>query len=148
MKGLTVLAMALAANLLLGLNHAHGATLYRWTDAQGKPVISDRPPPPGVEYETVSASSSMVNKVNSADPVTPREPPKPPSSSTEAAETRRTVYEKNPSYCAQARKNLEVIESAARIRMPDANGEMRYISDDEKAREREKNLETIEMHCD
>ena len=28
------------------------ATLYRWTDANGTPVISDRPPPQGTAYTT------------------------------------------------------------------------------------------------
>ena len=71
-----------------------------------------------------------------------------PKHENAAPKPTKTVYEKNPEYCANARKNLEVIGRAPRIRMPDENGDLRYITDEEREAEKQKNLEIIETHCE
>ncbi|WP_133300619.1 DUF4124 domain-containing protein [Seongchinamella sediminis] len=140
-------AVAMVAGLLVAsMNVVADATLYRWKDSEGNIVMSDRPPPTGTEYEAIATDSSVVRRVEgepAPEPVVakPRPKPAPPP------ETSKTVYEENPEYCENARKNLELIDRAPRIRMADENGEMRYITDDERAAQRETNLTIIERYC-
>lgn len=138
--------------LLLSSAHtAAESALYRWKDSEGNPVMSDRPPPLGVQYETISTKSSVVHRVEgdgeaapeSAQSPTTATPPPAPVASKPAS----SLHEKNPEYCATARKNLEVIDRAPRIRIDDGNGGLRYLTDDERAAQRQDNLEIIEAHC-
>lgn len=50
----SVLPLALAATALCAAGSAHAA-LYKWTDANGRVVYSDQPPPPNVKSETLAA---------------------------------------------------------------------------------------------
>ncbi|MBE7524522.1 MAG: DUF4124 domain-containing protein [Burkholderiales bacterium] len=49
-----VLALALAAG-------GASATLYKWTDASGRVVYSDQPPPGGVKYDVVGGAAPPDN---------------------------------------------------------------------------------------
>ncbi len=140
--------------LVLGA-YAEAGNLYRWKDSEGNPVMSDRPPPTGVEYETISTSSNLVHSVNDADappadsPSIPAgKPPEPEQTAAKSGKSKSGLYEKNPEYCAAARKNLEVIDRAPRIRMDTGDGELRYLTDEERAAQRQNNLEVIEAHCE
>ena len=141
-------AAILVGLVLTSMNVAADATLYRWKDSQGNMVMSDRPPPAGTSYEAISTDSSVVRRVDGEAPpeqIVAKPAPKPENA---APKKTKTVYEKNPEYCANARKNLEVIGRAPRIRMPDENGDLRYITDEERDAEKQKNLEIIETHCE
>ena len=138
----------LAALVLSATRVLADATLYRWKDSQGNIVMSDRQPPAGTEFEAISTDSSVVRRVEGEAPpeqvkMEPRSEPKQSS-----PKPNRSIYEKNSDYCESARKNLEVIGQAPRIRMPDTEGEMRYITDDEREAEKQKNLEIIKLHCE
>ena len=141
-------AAALLAALTLASTHVTAeASLYRWKDAQGNTVMSDRPPPVVTPYEAISTDSSVVRRVEGEAPpqqIVPKPKPEPKAPAPAPA---KTVYEKNPEYCESARKNLATIDRAPRIRMADENGEMYYISDEQRAAQREANLEIIEKHC-
>ena len=147
-KRIAGVAAIIAGLVLTSMNVMADATLYRWKDSQGNMVMSDRQPPAGTEYEAISTDSSVVRRVEGEVPpeqVVAKPKPKPAAPAPAPA---RTVYEKNPEYCANARKNLEVIGRSPRIRMPDENGELRYITDEERDAEKQKNLEIIEIHCE
>lgn len=137
------------AFLLLVSPAALADTLYRWVGPDGNVVMSDRPPPAGTAYETVSTSPSMV--VNSADPVNvPKLEVEQPSAKKESKEPETTsysVYKKNPEYCAGARQNLATLERP-RIRIVGEDGEARFLTEEERAEERRKALEVIELHCE
>ncbi len=145
-------AIAVFFSLLVAMTHTTSAeTLYRWKNSDGSPVVSDRPPPAGVEYETISTTSSVVHRVESgsdkpgvADQSPSNAPPTPAASPSKPTSR---LHEKNPEYCAAARQNLEVIDRAPRIRVDDGNGGLRYLSDEERAAQRQDNLEIIEAHC-
>jgi hypothetical protein len=143
--------VAVLVCLLAGTGHvAADSALYRWKDSDGNPVMSDRPPPLGVEYETISTKSSMVHRVEGEtpqDPDTTSTPAPKPAPAPAAAKPTSKLHEKNPEYCAAARKNLEVIDRAPRIRIDDGEGGMRYLTDDERDAQRQNNLEIIEAHC-
>lgn len=146
--GVALVLLAMCA----GVGSAHaGAKLYRWKDSNGNVVMSDRPPPAGVQFEAISTSSSLVHSVDSETPATPPAPTHPAAPPREAStlpEPSKEIYKKNPEYCQTARQNLEVLDRAPRIRMPDANGELHYLTDEEREQERQKNLDIIAAHCD
>lgn len=145
--------VALVACLLAGSAQTLAdSALYRWKDSEGNPVMSDRPPPLGVQYETISTKSSIVHRVEGEAPAEPVAAPAPapapePAPSRVASKAPGSLHEKNPEYCAAARKNLEVIDRAPRIRIDDGEGGLRYITDEERAAQRQNNLEVIEAHC-
>ena len=122
--------------------------VYRWKDAQGNQVNSDRPPPAGVEYETISGTSNFMYP-EAAEQERPADEEKPAATQQpEVAKSQtRPMLEKNPEYCDQARKNLEVLSTRARIRVPDGNGSYRYIDEDEKAEQRATAEAIIAQHC-
>jgi hypothetical protein len=149
-------AVALALVLLGqgGVCAAAEDNLYRWTDEQGNQVNSDVPPPAGVEYEVLSTSSSMVRSVETGEEKAARSEqaagsgPGKPSEPKVYEDDRRITIEKNPEYCAQARDNLAQLDTRARIRMRDDQGEVRYLDEDERALEREKAIAAIEAYCE
>ncbi|MDH4042468.1 MAG: DUF4124 domain-containing protein [Gammaproteobacteria bacterium] len=143
-------ATALVLLTLSGWSSAAGGTYYRWTDASGIEVNSDRPPPPGTEYETIATSTNeRVDEVTDDGNMKPAETP----SRGEAPEIgqapmQRIVVEKNPEACALAKQNLETLNTHARIRIPDDEGNYRYLSEDEKTAERAKAEATIKQNCE
>lgn len=139
---------ALLCLLAASAHTAAESALYRWKDSEGNPVMSDRPPPQGVQYETISTKSSVVHRVEGEAPpeaVTP--PAEPEPAAPVPGKPVKGLHEKNPEYCEAARKNLEVIDRAPRIRIDDGEGGLRYITDEERAAQRQNNLEVIEAHC-
>jgi hypothetical protein len=137
-----------AALALSGSYASADQTLYRWTDEAGNPVNSDRPPPTGVEYEVISTSSSMVRKVDADEGAVPLEVKPSASNDFEQVQTSKPKIEKNAEYCQRARDNLQSLDTSARIRLRDEQGEYRYIDEAEKAEQRERARDTIALHCE
>ena len=133
---------------LMGSYASAGQTLYRWTDERGNPVNSDRPPPTGVEYEVISTDSSMVRQVDSDEGAVPLKVKPTPSNDFEPVNTEKPASLKNPEYCAIAQENLKQLNTHARIRLRNDQGEIRYLNEEEKAVEREKALDAIEAFCE
>ena len=109
---------------------------------------SDRPPQDGVEYEVISTSSSMVRKVESDEGAVPLKVKPTESNKFEPVNTKKTAIEKNPEYCARAQDNLVQLDTRARIRLRNDQGEVRYLNEEERAAEREKALSAIEAYCE
>lgn len=147
----------LALILVLGMAPAQDAdaqtTYYRWKDAQGKLVVSDRPPPEAdVEYDVVSQSSTLIRRVKPGEgAVLPETTPRP-GNQFEQVDTRLPAIEgveKNPERCARARENLETLDGYARINIRDPEtGELRYISEEEKDVQRRKAQDIMRVHCE
>jgi Domain of unknown function (DUF4124) len=145
----TTSALVLATTLLtLSSFHASAdKTVYRWKDDAGNQVNSDRPPPQGTEYEVISTSSSMVREVEEESTI-PLEVKPGASKDSEQVTTDKPKIEKNPEYCQQARDNLQTLDTHARIRIPNDQGEYRYIDEAEKEEQRKLATETIAIHCE
>ena len=142
----------IAAGLVLlslsGFPALAGGKYYRWVDETGTTVNSDRPPPAGVKYETISGTSSfMYPEAAEREAPAPDEKPVATQNPEVAKSQTRPMLEKNPEYCAQAKKNLEALDTKARIRVPDGNGSYRYIDEDEKAEQRATAEAIIAQHC-
>lgn len=145
--------LAAAAVLLLGMGSIQtraGDTYYHWQDQQGNPVNSDRPPPAGVDYEVIKVSPNLMRQVNSE----PAEeaPSAPPPVKAEAAPTsapeQTIAVIKNPEACQLARQNLHTLNTFARIRIPDGQGNFRFIGEEEKAIQRKEAEATIAQNCE
>lgn len=128
-------------------------TYYRWSDESGKLVVSDRPPQdPTIEYEVVSPRSNFVRRVSPGQGAVPADVNPSPGNEFEQEVANREQLEviaKNPESCTRAKDNLETLASAARIRIRDPdNGELRFLSEDEKETQRQKARDTIRVHCE
>ena len=139
---------ALMLLALAGSPASAGDTYYRWIDSSGTPVNSDRPPPAGVEYDVITKSTNTMvspttNQTGDSQGASPVG-----SADQQALSTPRMIIEKNPEACAIAQQNLETLNSYARIRMPDADGNYRYLNEEEKAAEREQAQAAISLNCD
>ena len=123
---------------------------YRWTDVNGNQHHSDRPPPSGYDYEFVSTESGLRRQVIASDAEEGTAPPQtweePEAPEPNVAEQQAAV-EKNPAYCDQARANLDTLNSKARIRLRNPDGEITYLSGEQKEVERQKALDMISIHC-
>jgi hypothetical protein len=144
--------MALGIGALLSsawIPSAHAETYYRWQDAKGNPVHSDRPPPAGIDYEVINTGSKLVRKVEAEQGAVPATTRSTPSNefSTQPSEPETTV-EKNPEYCSRAQANLQTLNTNARVRIRDNNGEYVYLSQEEKDIQRKKAQDLIAVHCD
>ncbi len=138
--------------LLLAAGSLHvGAadTYYRWLDNRGNPVHSDRPPPKGIDYEVVSPQSGLKRVVPGDQGAVPREIVPTVSNDFEpVARNPEATVRKNPEICKIARKNLETLDTFARVQVRNDQGEFQYISDEERAAQRSEAVALIEKHCE
>lgn len=142
------LVLALAVPTLSGpFANAAGQVVYRWKDAQGNQVNSDRPPPVGTDYEVISTSSSMVRPVDAEEGAVPLKVNPSPGNEFEPVDTSPPKIEKNPEYCQRARENLEALDAKVRIQMRNEQGEVHFLTEEEREVQRQKALDTIKVHC-
>ena len=151
--------LALTAGLASGPQAAD--SYYRWKDERGNLVVSDRPPQASIEYEVFSTGSNRFRRVAPGEGAVPPETTSRPGNRFETSDgsdvdnsedPMKTVAvevlpEKNPEICERAKQNLRTLESAARIRVRDEQGELRYLTADEKDAQRQNALDNIEVHC-
>jgi hypothetical protein len=143
--GALILATALLTFSSFGA-HA-GAVVYRWKDAAGNPVNSDRPPPQGTDYEVISTTSSMVRPVDAQEGAVPLQVKPTANNDFKPVEADKPAVEKNPEYCQRAKDNLLQIDSHGRIRLRDDQGEVRYLTEEEKEAERKNALDAMKVFC-
>ena len=147
-KAANIFVLMTISTILAFSATARAETYYRWKDERGQPVHSDRPPPKGVNYEVVSTSSTLVRPVEGDTGAVPKKVTPTVSNDFEPVETKKVTVEKNPEHCARARENLATLNSSARIRLRNDQGEYRYLDEEEKEAQRQQALDTIEVHCE
>ena len=126
---------------LAGTNH------YRWIDDRGHPVHSDRPPPKGVDYEVITTGSGLVRQVEAEEGAVPAEIEPRVGNDFQQTDTTKKTVEKNPEYCERARQNIQSLDTHARIRVRNEQGEYHWLSQEEKDAQREEAEATISIHC-
>jgi len=143
-------AVALALISLAGVSAAEDGKYYRWMDASGTPVNSDRPPPVGIPYETIATKTNARLEESTGEAAAPvgEKPAQETVSGQEVAGVPRMEVLKSPEACAAAKQNLETLSTHARIRIPDGEGSYRFLNEDEKAVEREKAEAAIARNCE
>ncbi len=139
-KWKAAVAAALITGALAGTSVPSGATtLYRWTDANGTPVISDRPPPQGTPY-TASDSRSYGTKPSSTPtPMAAESAPQPANAGMllgdgEAPEPREQPAPASAAECAQIKDDIFKLDTFARVRAVDPeSGAVLYMTESERA---------------
>jgi len=143
----------LLAVLSLGLASGPQAadTVYRWKDERGNLVVSDRPPEDStISYDAVQMGPSAMSRTLTRSEPGPSAGKDIPQleADTETGGNRVSPVEKDPEICRTARGNLQTLDTFARIRAKDENGEYYYLPEAEKEAQREQARELIRLHCD
>jgi hypothetical protein len=116
-------------------------------------VNSDRPPPAGIEYETVSTNTNLLQQDTPQEQPTTIEAQSGPATKQKSdaappATATNAIIKKNPEYCEAAKKNLETLNTHARIRLSDADGNIRYLNEEEKAEQLATAQAIVAQHCE
>ena len=121
MKNLITLScLVLSLTLCTG---AHAAKVYTWTDSKGVTHYGERPPK--------DVKATLIHaRTGHSEPTPETEQPKPSTNNTPSGTQMLT---QDPERCAQATRNLEALKSYNRIKVKDDKGELRVLSEDEKA---------------
>ena len=135
---------------LSSLNAIAGTNHYRWTDDRGQPVHSDRPPPKGVDYEVITTGSNLTRQVEAEEGAVPAEVEPRVGNDFEQIDpkAKTAAVKKNAEYCQRAKDNLRALDTSARIRVRDENGELRFLNEEEKKTQREDAQAGISNYCE
>jgi hypothetical protein len=141
------LLVLLTTNASLGLGESNNH--YRWLNDRGEPVYSDRPPPKDVDYEVISSASSVKRVVAAEEGAVPPEiQPRVGNQFDQVDSAEAARSKKNPELCQKARSNLESLNSAAKIKVRNNQGEVRYLNPEEMEVERHTARGQISVYCE
>ena len=140
----TFFHIAASSILLLFLQGqpADASPTYRWVDDNGNPVLSDRPPETGTPYIEVGVDTGFRRYAKPAATETTEPGGQAPTgsasvstlaSSTGAEANLTQVVVADPALCEQAKDNIFKLETFPRMRVRDDDGEVRFMSDEERA---------------
>jgi hypothetical protein len=132
-----------------------GAQIYKWKDASGKTVISDKPPPgqlpaskksddgaPPAETEAPSAQPSLADRELEF-----RKRQKEAQENADKSENEAAAAAEKEENCRVARRQLQSLESGERIALRDDKGERYFMDDAQRAQETEKTRQFIDAQC-
>ena len=150
--------LSIAACVALTLSQSASAnTTYRWVDQNGNPVLSDRPPEAGIPYTEVGVDSGFkrypkptgMNQpdVNESDG-TGASSTDSSSASAASSPTRIEVVSPEPDLCDQAQDNIFKLETFPRMRVQDENGEVRFMTDEERSAQLATAYRVRDANCD
>jgi hypothetical protein len=114
--------------------------VYTWTDDKGVVHYGERPP------KDSQAALVRTRTGHSEPPPVAPTPGTPPITAPAPAVEPPSL--KDPERCNIARKNLEALNSAARIRMPGEDGNVRILTEEDKAAQRETMQSIIDQACE
>lgn len=117
--------------------------VYRWVDQENIVHYSERPPKgiKSTRIKTSSGSSSAVKKDSMAAPQSEQE------AKRKLAEASTPNPRKNKEVCERATFNYNLLNERARIKQQDDNGEVRYLSDEEKEEQKKSAKTAMDMYC-
>ncbi|WP_417519622.1 DUF4124 domain-containing protein [Marinobacter sp.] len=130
---------------------AMSASVYKWTDENGITHFGDRQPV-GAKSETVNVRSGTLSGTTNRPSPQKQLDELQEQQQKEADREKETAVEaarrkQRAANCESAQANLKVIDSNARIRIEE-NGEMRYLSPEEIAEQREKLEKIAAENCE
>ena len=107
------------------------AIMYRWSGINGRPVISDRPPPPGTAYTTLDSAQyrkSAIRRDKKASDTVERGATNPSRQAPSESPAASVHIQKNADLCKHAQDNIYTTENFSRIRTVDPDGTVRFMS--------------------
>jgi len=125
------------------------AAVYKWVDDQGnvhyseqKPAqspaekikIDKAPPPSSSSYKkpTLKTEEEGNNKGESTD---------------NANSKNADIAKQKQEMCAEARKDLELMQNTGRLRVKDKDGNVTYMTDEDKAARIKRNQDRVKEYC-
>ncbi|MDG1771142.1 MAG: DUF4124 domain-containing protein [Luminiphilus sp.] len=126
------------------------AIMYRWSDINGRPVISDRPPPPGTAYTTLDSAQyrkSAIRRDKKASDTVERGATNPSRQAPSESPAASVHIQKNADLCKHAQDNIYTHENFSRIRTVDPDGTVRFISSAEIEVELSDARQVEKSHC-
>ena len=143
-------ALALAFGVLIVAVPAAGA-LYKWTDANGRVVYSDQPPPGDVKTEIVRPAPPPANpaavKDNANRDAELKQRQAQRVEQEKKAEKTRADAAKKEEFCTEARGQLKALETDFPLYKFNEKGEPVYMDDAGRKKEREKLQSRVREHC-
>ena len=135
---------------------AAASPTYRWVDGNGNPVLSDRPPETGIPYTEVGVDTGFrrypkpvaTETAEPGDQASANSTSTSPNTSSTGAEASPTqVVAADPALCEQAKDNIFKLETFPRMRVQDDDGEVRFMSDEERATQLATAYEVRDANC-
>lgn len=129
--------------LVIALSHTALAAkkgYWTWTDDNGDPQYSDRPP------EGVDAVFIEKNTTNSAISAPYEGQAANGEGKSSGPGKMEAMAAKDPEICRQAKNNLAGLKSA-RVRITEPDGSQHYLTEDEKIEQRDRTQRLIDMNC-
>jgi hypothetical protein len=115
--------------------------VYTWTDSKGVVHFGERPP------KDVKATL-VKTRTGHSDPTPAQTAAAQPKAAAETAASNQQVSLKDPDRCAKAKENLAILNSVARIKTMNADGVAVYLTDEDKAKQRETSQQVIDQACE
>jgi len=150
-SGARALPALLAACLLVAAGAA-AATTYKWTDANGRVVYSDQPPPTNVKSETVQAPPPRANPAAAKD-LTKQEGEfkkrqMDAAENAKKSETLRAENVKRNEMCTRAQGQIRTL-SAEQVQLvrQNAKGEDVYVDNTTRRKERGELEVWVKANC-
>ena len=120
--------------------------VYTWTDAKGVVHYGERPPKD--TKAAVVKTRTGHSEPTPAQAAAAQAAPQTNASIEETAAARREQSLKDPARCSQARENLAVLNSVARIRTEDAAGNTVFMTESDKTTQRNTTQLIIDQACE
>jgi Domain of unknown function (DUF4124) len=127
---------------------------FKWKDGNGRWVYSDQPPPSGTTALPMTAPptktstpqvTSTEGKQNADDKALATK--RKEVETAQAAKAKQDLVKKNQVACDETRANLKTMQGDVRVTMKDANGERRFLSEQEKQTRSEAAQKDLATNC-
>lgn len=136
----------LTACFYMAAIQAEPSGYYRWKDAEGNTKLSDRPPGPGIKAEFIETPGSSQSRYT--PPAATETKENTEQATAPEPQQMEALPNKDPERCKQAQQNMKAFEGFARIRVTDADGTQRLLTDDEKNVQIERSKKAIKENCE
>ena len=137
--------------------------IYKWTDASGKTVVSDKPPPGQLPQQTPQQNTEPKAQDDSPSEPAANAAPKEKTWADRDLEFRQRQMDRaekeekakkeaeaaaaKKENCDNARRRLQTLESGQRIAMLNDKGERYFIEDEQRAQDAKKTRSFIDAEC-
>ena len=136
-----MLVLMLAVFTSLNSTSLNAGAIHKWVDEKGNVHYSDAPPA-RAKSENVRVQSAPTNpgkalpRLNSPD-----------ASSQAAGGEQKVSEDQAANICASAKADLDVISTSDRIQVQAADGNIRYLSDEEIAERQASSQAEVDRFC-
>lgn len=143
-------ACAVAIALALAAGSAAAAT-YKWTDANGRVIYSDQPPPGDVKVESIAAPPPPANPnavkdlANKESELQQRRMQRAEAENTTAKARAEAALKREQ--CGKVRGQIALMQSDQRIVRSNAKGEQVVMDDAARRKERQELEAWVKQNC-